>query len=65
MNYEEIKNKYYNKKFIILYIIIFVILYLICSFVKFLGQLPILIFITFAIAYYLNNSLMFENVSTK
>ena len=55
MNYEEIKNKYLTKKFMMLYILIFIILYLICSFIKFLGQLPILLFITFFIAYYLNN----------
>ena len=57
MNYEDIKNKYLNKKFIILFIIIFVILYIFCSFIKFLGQLPVLIILTFLIAYYANNSL--------
>jgi hypothetical protein len=55
MYYEEIKNKYFNKKFLIFYLIIFVILYIFCSFIKFLGQIPILIIITFIIAYYLNN----------
>lgn len=55
MYYEEIKNKYFNKKFLIFYLIIFVILYVFCSFIKFLGQIPILIIITFIIAYYLNN----------
>ena len=57
MNYEDIKNKYFNKKFIILFIIIFLILYIFCSFIKFLGQLPILIILTFLIVYYVNNSL--------
>lgn len=57
MNYQEIKNKYFNKQFIILYIILFFILYIFCSFIKFLGQLPILIIITFLIAYYLNDTL--------
>lgn len=55
MNYQDIKDKYFNKQFIIFYIVIFVILYIFCSFVKFLGQLPILIILTFFIAYYLNN----------
>ena len=57
MNYEDIKNKYLNKKFIILFIIIFIILYIFCSFIKFLGQLPILIILTFFIVYYINNML--------
>jgi c-di-AMP phosphodiesterase-like protein len=57
MNYEDIKNKYFNKKFIILFIIIFFILYIFCSFIKFLGQLPVLIVLTFLISYYVNNSL--------
>lgn len=55
MNYQDIKDKYFNKKFIIFYIVIFIILYIFCSFVKFLGQLPVLIILTFLIAYYLNN----------
>ena len=55
MNYQDIKVKYFNKKFIIFYIVIFIILYIFCSFIKFLGQLPILIILTFLIAYYLNN----------
>lgn len=55
MNYQDIKTKYFNKNFLILYVIIFIILFIICSFVKFIGQLPILIIITFFIAYYLNN----------
>jgi len=57
MNYEDIKNKYLNKKFMILFIIIFIILYIFCSFIKFLGQLPVLIILTFLIAYYVNNML--------
>jgi hypothetical protein len=57
MNYEDIKKKYFNKKFIILFIVIFFILYIFCSFVKFLGQLPVLIILTLIISYYINNSL--------
>ena len=55
MNYQDIKDKYFNKQFMIFYIVIFIILYIFCSFIKFLGQLPILIILTFLIAYYLNN----------
>jgi len=55
MNYQDIKDKYFNKKFITLYIIIFFILYLFCSLIKFLGQIPILIVLTFFIVYYIND----------
>jgi hypothetical protein len=55
MYYEEIKIFIFNKKFLIFYLIIFIVLYVFCSFIKFLGQIPILIIITFIIAYYLNN----------
>lgn len=53
MNYEELQNKYLNKKFIFLFISIFVVLYIFCSFIKFLGQLPILLILTFFIVYYM------------
>ncbi len=56
MNYQEIKDKYLNKKFIIFYIVIFIILYIFCSFIKFLGQLPVLLLLTFFITYYLTSS---------
>jgi hypothetical protein len=56
MDFNTIKDKYLNKKFITFYIIVFVILYIFCSFIKFLGQLPILLIITFFIAYYLTNN---------
>ena len=55
MNYEEIKNKYLNKKFIFYYVITFIVLYMFCSLIKFIGQIPILLIITFFIAYYLEN----------
>jgi len=55
MNYQDIKDKYFNKKFITLYIIIFFVLYLFCSLIKFLGQIPILIVLTFFIVYYIND----------
>lgn len=52
MNYNDLMQKYYNKKFITTYVIIFVVLYLLTTFVKFLGQLPILLIITFILSIY-------------
>ena len=54
MNYEDIKTKFLNKKFIFYYVAIFIILYVFCSFINFVGQLPILLIVTFLIVYYLN-----------
>jgi hypothetical protein len=44
---------FYNKKFIVIYIIIFILLYIFCTFISFLGRLPILLIITFFITYYM------------
>jgi Flp pilus assembly protein TadB len=63
MNYQDIKDKYFNKQFIIFYIVIFIILYIFCSFIKFLGQLPVLIILTFLIAYYLNKMMNSNKIS--
>ena len=63
MNYQDIKDKYFNKQFIIFYIVIFIILYIFCSFIKFLGQLPVLIILTFLIAYYLNKMMDSNKIS--
>jgi hypothetical protein len=52
MNYNDLMQKYYNKKFITTYIIIFIVLYLLTTFVKFLGQLPILLLIAFILSIY-------------
>ena len=56
MDFQSIKNTYFNNKFITLYIVIFVILFIFCSFIKFIGQIPVLIILTFLIAYYINNN---------
>lgn len=56
MDYNDILQKYYNKKFITTYIFIFIILYLLTTFVKFLGQLPILLIITLIISMYMTKS---------
>ena len=59
MNYNDLMQKYYNKKFITTYIIVFIVLYLLTTFVKFLGQLPILLVITFILSiYFTKNSNM-------
>lgn len=50
-----------TKKFIITFFIVFVVLYIFCTFIRFLGQLPILLIITFFITYYLNK----KNMSTE
>ena len=52
MNYNDLMQKYYNKKFITTYVIIFIVLYLLTTFVKFLGQLPILLVIAFILSIY-------------
>jgi len=63
MNYNDLMQKYYNKKFITTYVIIFIVLYLLTTFVKFLGQLPILLVITFLITiYFTKNSNMLPAV---
>jgi hypothetical protein len=55
MNLKKLKETYINKKFIILYITIFIILFIFFSFIKFLGQLPMLMIIAFVISYYTLN----------
>ena len=53
MDYQELQNKYFNKKFMFYFISIFIVLYIFCSFIKFLGQIPILLILTFFIVYYI------------
>jgi hypothetical protein len=55
MNLKKMKETYFNKKFVVLYITIFIILFIFFSFVKFLGQLPMLMIIAFVISYYVLN----------
>jgi hypothetical protein len=62
MDYNDLLQKYYNKKFITTYIFIFIVLYLLTTFVKFLGQLPILLVITFILSIYMTkNSIPEQN----
>ena len=58
MDYDTIKNKFFNKKFIFIYVIIFLMLSIFCGFIKFLGQWPVLLVITFLISYYVYNKNM-------
>lgn len=51
MNYDEININFLNKTFIIFFIVIFMALYIFVSFIKFLGQLPILVLISYGITY--------------
>ena len=53
MDYQDMINKIYNQKFILMFIFIFIGLFIFCSFIKFLGQWPILLIISFIITYYL------------
>ena len=55
MDLDDIKKKYLNKSFLTYYAIIFVLLYIFFSFIKFLGQLPVLLIITFIVTYYVTD----------
>ena len=67
MDYNDLMQKYYNKKFITTYIIIFIVLYLLTTFVKFLGQLPILLIITFILSIYFtkNSNILPPNIQSQ
>ena len=56
MNIQDLKNKYLNKNFITIFIIIFIIFFIIFSFLRFLGQWPMLLIISFVITYYMYNN---------
>ena len=58
----EIKDKLYNSKFITLFIIIFIILFIFCSFINFIGNLPILVIVTLLVSYYLYNTSVFHKI---
>ena len=61
------KKKYLNKQFLTYYAFVFVFLYIFFSLIRFLGQLPILLIITFFVTYYITynseNSTIYENKS--
>ena len=54
MDYENLKEKIYNQKFIMLFVFIFIGLFIFCSFIKFLGQWPVLLIISFLLTYYVS-----------
>ena len=56
MNVTDLKNKYMNSRFIAIYIIIFIILFILCSFMRFIGQIPVLMIVVLIITYYIYNS---------
>lgn len=56
MNLDDMKIKYLNKQFLTYYAIVFVLLYVFFSFIRFLGQLPVLLIITFFVTYYVTDN---------
>lgn len=58
---EELKKEISTSKFMTTFIVIFIILYIFVSFIKFLGNLPILIIICAVITFYINKSKLLEN----
>ncbi len=56
MDFNDFQEKFLNKQFVTIYITIFVLLYIFCSFISFLGRLPILALITFGITYYMTRN---------
>jgi hypothetical protein len=61
INLEELKKEITTSKFMTTFIVIFIILYIFVSFIKFLGNLPILIIICTVITFYINKSKLLEN----
>jgi len=55
IDYEYLKDTYYNKNFLTIFVITFIILFLFCSIMNFIGKLPILILVTIAITYFIYN----------
>lgn len=60
---EDLKKEISDSKFITTFIIIFIILYIFVSFIKFLGNLPILIIISGVITYYINKNKLIDNAN--
>jgi len=61
INLEELKKEITTSKFMTTFIVIFIILYIFVSFIKFLGNLPILIIICAVLTFYINKSKLIEN----
>ena len=60
---EDLKKEISDSKFITTFIVVFIILYIFVSFIKFLGNLPILIIISGVITYYINKNKLVDNAN--
>lgn len=60
---EDLKKEISDSKFMTTFIVIFIILYIFVSFIKFLGNLPILIVISGVITYYINKNKLVDNAN--
>lgn len=60
---EDLKKEISDSKFITTFIVVFIILYIFVSFIKFLGNLPILIVISGVITYYINKNKLVDNAN--
>jgi hypothetical protein len=58
---EELKKEVTTTKFMTTFIVIFIILYIFVSFIKFLGNLPVLIILCVILTFYINKSKLIEN----
>ncbi len=63
MDFNDFQEKFLNKQFVTIYITIFVLLYIFCSFISFLGRLPILVLITFGITYYMTRNSQSQSIT--
>ena len=60
---EDLKKEISDSKFMTTFIVVFIILYIFVSFIKFLGNLPILIVISGVITYYINKNKLVDNAN--
>ena len=60
---EDLKKQISDSKFMTTFIVVFIILYIFVSFIKFLGNLPILIIISGVITYYINKNKLVDNAN--
>ena len=54
--YMDLQEKLLSKNFIITFLAIFIILYVAISLIKFIGNIPILLIISFLITYYVQRN---------
>ena len=63
INLEDLKKEVSDSKFITTFVIVFIILYIFVSFIKFLGNLPILIIICGIITHFINKNKLIDNAN--